>query len=101
MPTTITEEAPIEVAVHRSPIDGALVVQIDTEAEAGDIRVNLNDGLIWHGDPESTTGYRDLLASIHEENQRTHKQPPELVAASDANFRGYITRLLRNTGEFV
>lgn len=101
MPTTITEEAPIEVAVSRSPIDGVIVVQIDTEPDLDDLRVNLNDGLIWHGDPESTTGYRDLLAAIDTEQKRTLKQPPELVAQSDADFRVFVTRLLRNTGEFV
>jgi hypothetical protein len=101
MPTTITEEVPIEAHIYRSTADGCIVVQIDTWSGLEDLRVNLNDGLIWHGDPESTTGYRDLLAAIDTEQKRTLKQPPELVAQSDADFRAFVASLLRNTGEFV
>lgn len=49
----IREDAPIEVHVYRSPIDGALVVQIDTTEDTGRVRVNINDGRLWDGDPET------------------------------------------------
>lgn len=48
----ITEDAPIEVTVYRSRIDGALVVEIDTVPGTGRVRVNLNDGTLWDSDPE-------------------------------------------------
>jgi hypothetical protein len=43
----------LEVLTWVSDDDGALVVQIDTSANAGRVRVNINDGAIWDGDPET------------------------------------------------
>lgn len=48
----IEEEAPIEVSVFRSPMDGALVIQIDTESDDNRLRVLLNDAMIYTGNPE-------------------------------------------------
>jgi hypothetical protein len=41
------------VSVYRSRLDTALVIQIDTAAYDGRIRVNLNDGPIYDGDPDA------------------------------------------------
>lgn len=61
----ITEEAPIEVTVYRSTIDGALVVQIDTEQDTGRVRVDLNDSAIWDGDPEEGNLARPLVLMVN------------------------------------
>jgi hypothetical protein len=68
----ITEEAPIEVQVYRSPLDAALVVQVDTDNETGVVRINLNDAAVWHGDPEKEEGQGDVeeLIRLREENER-------------------------------
>lgn len=47
---TVTSDV-LTVQVGRSVIDGEPYVMIDTEAP-GIIRVDLNDGTIWDGDPE-------------------------------------------------
>jgi hypothetical protein len=60
----IGEQAPIEVEVTRSPIDGALVVQVDTTGDTGRVRINLNDGAVWDGDPEQEQSAFDLLREI-------------------------------------
>lgn len=64
MSTIITEEAPIDVSVFRSPNDGALVVQIDTESDGDRVRVNLNEGVLWDGDPEVDVSNADVLEKI-------------------------------------
>ena len=64
MSTTITEEAPITVVVYRSTLDGALVVEIDSETESGRIRVNLNEGHLYDADPEDGKSDRDWLNEI-------------------------------------
>lgn len=49
------EEVKLEGVVaylHRSTIDGSLVVQIDSDNYNGPLRVYLNDGALWNGDPE-------------------------------------------------
>lgn len=43
---------PLELGVHRSPIDGALIVQLDTSEDTGPLRVLLNEAVIWNRDPE-------------------------------------------------
>ena len=60
MTTTVTENTPVEVTVHRSPLDGALVIQVDTTEETGPLRVTLNDSPIWNRDPE------ELPATVNE-----------------------------------
>lgn len=53
MTTTLTPAEGITVTTYRGERDGAPVVQIDTEAGAGWVRVNLNDGPpLFDGDPE-------------------------------------------------
>ena len=42
----------VEVAIYRSPDDGAFVVEVDTQEATGDVRVYLNDGQLYAGDPE-------------------------------------------------
>lgn len=44
--------SPVEVDTGISEIDGATIVQIDTAANTGRIRVFINDGTIYDGDPE-------------------------------------------------
>lgn len=72
MPTTLTEEAPIDVTIYRSPRDGALVVEIDTQVEAGRVRVNLNDGILFDADPESESSLLTMMSeagvNVTEEN---------------------------------
>lgn len=62
----IEEEVNIEVAVHRSPIDGALVVDIVTAGleHPDKIRVNLNDTIIYMGDPEEDENAEAVLDVI-------------------------------------
>lgn len=94
----ITEDAPIEVTVYRSGIDAALVVEIDTTDETGNLRVNLNDGPIWEGDPESTTGPRELLMAIEDARADTHKVTPDSLVTADAKFRSRVETILSNAG---
>ncbi|WP_416445447.1 hypothetical protein AB3K78_01200 [Leucobacter sp. HNU] len=51
-PALTTQREPVDVTVTRSEIDGALLIQIDTEDETGHLRIDLNDGTIWDADPE-------------------------------------------------
>lgn len=51
----------VEVALARSKIDGALLVYIDTQEDTGRIRVNLNEGTLYDGDPEEPTMSADPL----------------------------------------
>lgn len=44
----------VETTIYRSDVDGAVVIEIDTQAEAGHVRINLNDASIWDRDPEET-----------------------------------------------
>lgn len=93
----ITENAPIEVNVYRSRQDGALVIEIDTQDDTGDLRVNLNDAPIWDGDPESTTGARELLLEIHRARHATTRlHGDEPTAEQDAVFRLAVERILQN-----
>lgn len=57
----IQETVPLEVDVHRSPDDGVLVVQIDTELDTGRVRVNVNDSAIFDRDPEEPHPLQRLL----------------------------------------
>lgn len=43
----------VEVHVFTSEIDGATVVQIDTEEGAGHTRIYLNEADLFDGDPET------------------------------------------------
>lgn len=63
MPTTITEEAPVTVAVCRSALDGTLLVQVDTE-EGVRLRVNLNDAALWDGNPEEDKSHQEVLYQL-------------------------------------
>jgi hypothetical protein len=95
----ITEDAPIEVSVCRSKIDGALVAEIDTTDETGELRVYLNDGLIWDGDPESTTSARKLLMEINSARWATHKvSVAQTAAGRDAEFRLRVEKILQDAG---
>ncbi|UOR02081.1 hypothetical protein MUN77_01735 [Leucobacter allii] len=40
------------IASYRSELDGAVVIDLDTVDDVGRVRVTLNDGVIWDGDPE-------------------------------------------------
>lgn len=42
----------VDVVIFRSYIDGAIVVQIDSRESVQHIRVNLNEGTLFDGDPE-------------------------------------------------
>ena len=33
--------------------DGTTVVQVDTNSDTGRIRINLNDGILWDGNPDT------------------------------------------------
>lgn len=44
--------AGLNVQIWHAAHDGMLVVQIDQEEHRGKLRVNINDGAIWSGDPE-------------------------------------------------
>lgn len=97
----ITEEAPIEVSVHRSTVDGALVVEIDTTDETGEIRVSINDGLIWEGDPDSTTSARELLTQIDRlrfaaGSRRLLDATPEQNVIADVAFRQRVEKILHD-----
>ncbi len=90
----ITEHAPIEVSVYRSKIDGALVVEIDTTDETGDLRINLNDGQIWTGDPESTTSGLALLKRIEELVPNALGYTDEQDFENLRRFRGEVSAML-------
>lgn len=64
MTTMITEVVDLEAMIFRSPIDGKLVVQIDSGPDAGAIRVSLNDGPIWDGDPEDDESAMHALGVV-------------------------------------
>ena len=59
-----------EVSMYRSDMDGTLVVQVDTDAAVGRIRVNLNDGPVWDGDPEADEGPESLARSLADADRR-------------------------------
>lgn len=42
----------VTVTVTRSTIDGARLLFVDTQQGVGRVRIDLNDGTIWDGDPE-------------------------------------------------
>lgn len=49
----------IELDAYVSAHDGAIVVHIDTAIDARHLRVNVNDGVVFDGDPESPTLTRE------------------------------------------
>lgn len=53
---------PLELGVHRSPIDDAVVVQLDTGAHTGPLRVFLNEAVIWNRDPEEQPAMASEIA---------------------------------------
>lgn len=60
----LRESTPLEVNVYRSPRDGRLVVDVDTVGLEGPdkvIRINLNDGPIWNGDPEIGNAVKPVI----------------------------------------
>lgn len=48
----IEGEDMFDVTAYLSPKDGCPVIEIDTQRNVGEIRVYINDGRIWKGDPE-------------------------------------------------
>jgi hypothetical protein len=62
----ITEEVPVEVTVFRSPIDGRLVVQVDTSDDDTAIRVLLNDAPLYDGKPEEDENAYALLEGLRD-----------------------------------
>ena len=42
-----------EIVVFRSLFDDALVVQVDTPYGVGLVRIALNEGIVYEGDPEA------------------------------------------------
>ncbi|WP_396908880.1 hypothetical protein [Mycolicibacterium sp.] len=52
-PVTIDYASRVRVQTWTSERDGTLVVQVDTHEDTGRIRINLNDGPIWDGDPDT------------------------------------------------
>lgn len=52
MSTCGSEERDVSVEVWESVQDDAIVVQIDTGEQSSRVRVNLNDGVLYDGDPE-------------------------------------------------
>jgi hypothetical protein len=91
----ITEEAPIEVTVYRSKLDGALVVEIDTTDETGDVRINLNDAAIWEGDPDSITSDRELISMIREAYGIAHAANPDQPVTATLDFAGRVEQIIR------
>lgn len=60
----------VETTVYRSDIDGAIVIEIDTQPASGHVRINLNDGTIWDRDPEeipptATDLAEELLGNLY------------------------------------
>jgi hypothetical protein len=58
MPTSYTEELPVEITAYRSKIDGSVVVELDQERDPDDdrrIRVYLNDSPIFDGDTDEVS----------------------------------------------
>ena len=47
-----TEEK-VVVLAYVSDVDGATVIQVDTLADTGQVRIYLNEGIVWSGDPEA------------------------------------------------
>lgn len=41
------------VSAYVSDVDGVPVIQVDTNPGSGRLRVNLNDGTLWDGDPDT------------------------------------------------
>lgn len=41
------------VSAYPSEVDGIPVIQVDTDHRIGRLRVNLNDGTLWDGDPDT------------------------------------------------
>lgn len=44
--------------------DGVPVVQIDTPEKIGRVRINLNDAVLWDGDPETGQQYLTKYSTI-------------------------------------
>lgn len=94
----ITEEVPVEVSVHRSSIDGALVVQVDTTGDTGDLRVNLNDGMLWDGNPEYNhsplDGLNQIRALVNGISDAMGPNAAQEQAKINAQFRAQVSVLL-------
>lgn len=103
----ITENAPIEVTIYRSKIDGALVVDVDTVPDTGRVRVNLNDGTIWTGDPEvgdsRTKGNAIFAALANALDDRGEPAAAEWVRdnAGDIALYDYVGKLLDTFKRFA
>lgn len=50
-------ERDVEVYIFEARNDDAIVVQIDTGERTGRLRVRVNDGAIWDGDPEKVSNH--------------------------------------------
>lgn len=53
IPSIVFEDGNCEVHVSRSLIDNSIYVQIDTRENVGNVRVELNDGPLYDGNPET------------------------------------------------
>ncbi|MDO2394755.1 hypothetical protein QRB38_13140 [Mycobacterium avium subsp. hominissuis] len=53
MLVTIPGGAEVLVSAFLSEVDGVPVIQVDTNAASGRLRVNLNDSTLWDGDPDT------------------------------------------------
>jgi hypothetical protein len=93
---TLTEQVPLETCVYRSRVDGAIVVEVETEAGLGRLRITLNDGTVWDGDPEQTRSDRGVLMDIEAARAITHQVGVgKSQAQQDADFRVRVEDLLR------
>ncbi|OCI32876.1 hypothetical protein OERS_04680 [Oerskovia enterophila] len=64
VPNLEVQQTPAGVLSTYVGDDGVPVVQLDTNATTGRVRINLNDIPVWDGDPEVNTSARELVASI-------------------------------------
>jgi hypothetical protein len=65
------------------------------------VRVYLNDGNLFTGDPEyvnSDTSFLDRIASFTRDK---HKQRPADIPLADAKFRDDVSRLLVEAGRYT
>lgn len=89
---TITDA--VEVMVYRSELDNAPVVEIDTQVDTGVLRVNLNDGLIWDGDPEVDDAELQLSLDVQDDGgMAKHYLSTTEVAERIGVTRGSLSNL--------
>lgn len=101
----LTDQEGVAVCGYRSSIDEATVVDIDTVTGAGRLRVHINDGVIYDGDPDTDNppgahygglGWDSARGAWHVRDLRTGDIHTIRAATAEEATRRYLETVSEN-----